>query len=151
MNPFEHIQLILSPQQLQDWRVAQAQQRREAEVPPRVKVAMEMLQRLSYKTGKAGIAHGLGCEVIDGQSLTKDEMLAMNTFLQVLRDYATGKLRECRWDRPQADDPQGVSGLLKVKIKCPACTGRNGMRDQTCGVCGGVGEVQTVRINREQP
>jgi hypothetical protein len=147
-NPFEHFQMVVGPPPW--WNHGPPQPvRAEVGVPKRVQVALALLDRLTAKTGQSGMPHGHGCspggvEVIEGQRLTREETLAQGDALTVVRDYVTGRLKAVkRWDEPPADP---TAGLLPLKIRCPACTGRNGRVNEACEVCGGRGEMAATRL-----
>lgn len=120
-----------------------------ADVPPRIKAAMEFLQRLTSKTSDKAAVHGLGCEVINGQQLSKEEILTRDAALVVLAGYFRGSLRESSWDRPLVFDPPQVvvATPLLGTTQCPVCAPGRGISTVGCGVCEGSGVVGLVKVS----
>lgn len=124
-----------------------AQPRQTSTVPPRVKLACEVLAFLSDKTASTPLplklAHDseVSFEPMPGQELTHDERELLKATCQTIKAYVTGRLRPGVWDRP----PESKKVYNKLRIPCPNCQNACHRDKAGCHVCGGRGTVLIAR------
>lgn len=116
------------------------------ETPARVRAAMEFLNQLTFKTmlRPAAGPSTLNVEVVAGQPLGKEEVLAQCAACRMLADYFGGKLRPDRWERYflQTSEAEAESRMPDGKgqyLQCPACPA-NAPR-HNCIICSGTGGI----------
>ena len=123
------------------------QQSQRPNIPPRVMVAMEFLQRCSAKTSLLPMPTYSSDKVeytpIDGQKLTDEEATAQATACDLLSRYFQGSLPECGWDKTDSEEQK--DGLNQLRIRCPNCGG-SPTYTPACQVCGGAGEVMVCHV-----
>lgn len=118
-------------------------------VPARVKVALQLLAALSFKTATKAVPGGEGeFHTIDGQSLTHAESNVQATACNLLNAYFLGKLRPDYWDKIVArqwqDEPlpepvcsHGPEGPGHF-LRCISCSQTP---DDNCALCQGSGSI----------
>lgn len=133
----------------------QPQEQQAVEIPPRVKVAMALLNELTSKSADkplpTKLAHDseVSFEAMPGQKLTATEIGAQNAALELLQSYFRGDLRACQWDRPRKQPKQLQE--FNLRIPCPNCNGkRNSPLGGPCMVCNGSGVVRMARESDDE-
>lgn len=113
------------------------------EVPARVRVAVEYLKQLTFKTMPQIAANEVGFETIDGQQLTQSETDAQASAAVLLRDYFAGSYTPDDREEKDAEVARRVDQVLGqrgLSVPCFQChCDRMVMRN--CPVCRGTGKV----------
>lgn len=135
---------------------------REARVPPRVQVAMDLAKLLCSK-GSVQFAHEFsnnqGMMDATGQQLEPEEMAALKKAMVTIGDYAAGTLKVSKlWDLPREmtkDEKKGEGGIGEfeyMKTACPACNQNKlpieikMLQRVQCDYCGGKGWMMLARV-----
>lgn len=143
---FQAVPLLMAPHQ------TELRDRLRAEVPPRVRVAMEVMHHLTQKTAvvplpQYGLDNRFEVTSVDGQQLIDEEKDAQRAAMRLLEDYFTGVLKECPWDgvreaqQKKRADPDGWN-----VINCPSCTAGKFTPRDNCLLCGNSGKVRVARV-----
>lgn len=135
---------------------------REAKVPPRVEMAMKVMQMLTVKCSHIlarEYDHHDGFTNARGQDLTEAEQIALSKAAQVVGEYAAGILKVSKtWDLPRelTDDERkgegGIDSLEYVKVPCSFCNrgkvpqALKVLEQAQCDYCGGNGWMLLARV-----
>lgn len=120
------------------------------EEPARVRVAVELLNALTFKTMDRAAVNDVSVEVLEGQKLTHYEALLQSSACDFLRDYISGKYK--------LDSREKIAESLKYAsvmdgpgtfIRCFACS--PGPASPKCPFCHGVGTVIVYPGNGDIP
>lgn len=119
------------------------------EAPARVRVAVDFLLNLSYKTMPRAAANDISIEVIPGQDLTASELRTQDAACEMLYDYFGGKMKGSDWERKFLDRsrPQELDGPAGSLVDCSRCNGRTGNTE--CGICHGHGCVKVIPFSNQ--
>ena len=132
--------------------MSQGQEHRD-HPPARVRLALEFLQHLSFKTMSRCAVNDISIEEIPGQKLTEHERSAEVYACRALGSYFQGNLTPDVYERERSVQVPGQPGIY---IRCPVCppSGSN----PGCNFCKGnghvviypaVGDMPEVEINTE--
>lgn len=113
----------------------------QEEEPARVRIALEVLQHLSFKTMIRAAVNDLAIEQIDGQELTTGESNLQATACNFLNDYLAGKMKPDRLERvrERLAYTSPVGDELGMLIRCFNCAPQP--PSPTCPFCHGKGNV----------
>lgn len=108
-----------------------------AEQPPaRVRVAVEFLQNLNFKTMDRIAVTDIEACCFDGDELSPTEECARDAACDLLTDYFMGKLKPSLWEQKAISDKDPRSGGMV--IRCMAC---GTVVQQDCIFCKGTGSL----------
>lgn len=112
------------------------------DVPPaRVQMAMEYLAFLSVKQMKRAVANNMSIEIVPGQALDEEEVLAKHAACKTLAKYFSGRLPFSQWE----DESQRLHVVSEMNlIPCPICRPRGTILPD-CQTCHGIGAIQVPR------
>lgn len=111
--------------------------------PPRVKVAMDLIQFLSMKTMTKVFVNEVGFHPEEGQSLTTAEANAQATACNMLNDYFLGKMKITEWEKSSERKIEGTGTILQ----CFACA--PGPTKSSCKLCKGTGQLLVFPTSEE--
>lgn len=119
------------------------------EIPPRVRVAMELIRFFHQKTAPGVAVNDVSFHDVREVKLNETERRTEMHAFTLLSNYFNGTLKPCVWDRPLKQRKQEGKGAkepqvpgINLKIKCPNCSGRpNQIPNGSCQVCCGMGFV----------
>ena len=134
--------MLMQPQQM-------GQDHLRAEVPPRVRIAYQLLEQLTAKTSvhlAAETDSHDGFNSAKGQTLTGEEQRAQASALGLLMQYFAGKLKEGRWDGVRESQLVESEDVEKWNvIPCPACSMDRRLVGN-CLLCGNAARVKVARV-----
>lgn len=126
-------------------------ERLRAEVPPRVRMALEVMEHLTRKTAVVPLPQSnmngqFEVTPVDGQKLTDEEKDVQRAALRLVEDYFAGVLKECPWDGVrESQQKKREEGGWNV-INCPSCTAGKFTPRDNCLLCGNTGKVRVARV-----